>query len=155
VAVWNPSRLSSAAALAGFDGLVRDIPDPKPPLPPGIHLGIGTGAMIVAAVVAAAFTDPATVQRLLVMALAVGLGAALIRDWRYSVALAAIGYLLYLGFLVNNYGELTWHGSSSLWDLTIFIMAYLLGLAQRWIRSEVRPQERDPKHEVKITGSSK
>ena len=60
----------------------------------GFQLGVGAAAMVVVAFGAATFTDHASVLRLLVMVLAVGLGAALIPDWRYSAALGVIGYLI-------------------------------------------------------------
>jgi MFS family permease len=125
-------------------------------LPPGLHLGIGSAAMIVVAFMAAAFTDPGSVQRLLVMALAMAAGAALIPDWRYSAGLGLIGYLLYVGFLVNEYGELTWDGHGSLWDLGVFTVGFVLGLAQRWWRREA-PTLQDRPHvpEAEITGSSR
>lgn len=90
--------------------------------------------MIVMVVGAAVFTDQGSVVRLLVMAGAVGVGAALIADWRYSAALGGIGYLLYVGFLVNRYGELSWSGRDTWCELAIFTFAFVLGLGQRWMR---------------------
>jgi hypothetical protein len=122
----------------------------------GVHLGVGTAAMIAVAFGAAAFTDHGTVQRLLVMALAVGLGAALISDWRYSAGLGVIGYLLYVGFLANSYGELAWQGDSALWDVGIFALAYFFGAGQRRLRAEVAPEPDQPRgDEPEITASSR
>ncbi|HZM79732.1 MAG TPA: hypothetical protein VFC19_28715 [Candidatus Limnocylindrales bacterium] len=129
---------------------------PKPPVPGGIHLSIGTAAVVAVAFGAAAFTDHGSVERLLVMALAAGIGAALIPDWRYGATLGVITYLLYLGFLVNSYGELSWNYDRSLWDLIIFTMGFLLGLAQRWMRAERKVARGEhPVSEVEITTSSK
>lgn len=116
-------------ASAGFDGLVERTDG-------GIQLGVGAAAMVVVAFGAAALTDHGSVQRVLVMALAVGLGAALMSDWRYSAALGVTGYLLFVGFLVNSYGELSWQGSSALWNVGVFSFGYLLGLGQHWLRRE-------------------
>lgn len=105
-----------------------------PSWPYGIHLGIGTAGMIFVVCAVAMFTDHGSVVRLLAVAVAVGFGAALIPDWRYAAALGVIGYLLYLGFLVNQFGELSWSGRNSLADLGVFTFAFLLGLGQRWMR---------------------
>jgi len=138
---------------AGFDGLMDRTEG-------GIQLGVGTAAMVVVAFGAAAFTDHGSVQRLLVMVLAVGLGAALISDWRHSAALGVIGYLMFVGFLVNSYGELSWHGSSALWDVGLFSFGYLLGLGQRRLRreaaEEVAAQRAEPAaSELEVTASSR
>lgn len=84
---------------------------------------------------AAIFTDHGSLARLLVVALAISFGAALIRDRRYSAALGVIGYLLYVGFLVNQYAELSWHGRSSVWGLSVCAFGYWIGLGQRWLRA--------------------
>jgi hypothetical protein len=142
-------KIRVGAAATGFDSSVTY---PRASLPAGIHLGIGTAAVIVVAFGVAAFTDAGSVQRVLVMALALFTGAALVPDWRYSLALGVIAYLLYDGFLVNRYGELSWRGEQSLWDILIFMVGYALGLGQRRIRTATAPPS---PAEAKITEPSK
>jgi hypothetical protein len=148
-------KIRVGEGVESFDCLMSNRQYSKSSLPGGIHLGIGTAAMIVVAFAAAAFTNHGTVQRLLVMALAVGVGAGLIRDWRYSAGLGLIGYLLYVGFLVNGYGELTWDGQRTARDVVVFSLAYALGLAQRWMRGESKVRHDDPDaSEAELTSSS-
>jgi protein-S-isoprenylcysteine O-methyltransferase Ste14 len=46
---------------------------------------------------------------------------------------AAIGYLLFNGFLVNQYGILTWNTTSA-WHIAVFVVAAALGLGVRYLR---------------------
>jgi hypothetical protein len=105
-------------------------------MPAGIRLGVGSAAMVAATILTAILTDPGTPQRLLVMAVAAGLAVAMIPDWRYGLLLALIGYLLYVGFLVNSYGELNWHGRHISWEVAIFAFAAWIGLLSRWLRAK-------------------
>ncbi len=102
--------------------------------PFGIHLAVGA-AVMVGACIAAAALFPDVSGRLVVVALAVGAYAGLVDDTRASLAVAGLGYLLFTGFLVNRYGELTWDGTTSTWHLTVFALAIGLGLSRRWIRA--------------------
>ena len=80
--------------------------------------------------------------RLLVMALAAGVVAAIVRDWRASLGVTVFAALVYVGFLDGRDGELTVHGSAWAYTLLIFLAA-LLGRGQRWMRHVV---ERRPVH---------
>jgi hypothetical protein len=114
--------------------------------------------MIVVAFATAAFTDHGTVQRMLAMAVAVGVGAALIGGWRYSAGLGLIGYLLYVGFLVNRYGELSWDSGTAVGDAVVFLFAYALGVGQRWVRAESEsnvPQVETDAPEAQVTDASR
>jgi hypothetical protein len=103
-------------------------------MPSGIRLGIGGAAMAAITLLTAVFTDAGMPERPLVMAVAAGLAVALLPDWRHGLLLALIGYLLYVGFLVNSYGELSWHGRHTAWEITGFAFAGWIGLLSRWIR---------------------
>ena len=84
------------------------------------------GATIVSAL---AFTAP--IAGLVVMALAVAGYAMFVDDVRAALATGAVGYLLFDGFLVNRYGDLTWPGTTS---LVAFVLAVVLGVGLRWLR---------------------
>lgn len=103
--------------------------------PFGVNLAVGAAAMV-AATAAAALLFPAAGEsaRLVVVCLAVGGYAALVADTRASLATAALGFLLFDGFLVNRDGELSWDGRTTSWHLVAFVLATGLGLGQRWIR---------------------
>jgi hypothetical protein len=94
-------------------------------------LGYASGGMVAVTVLTAMFTQPGSPQRLLVMALAAGVAVALMPDWRQGLLLALIGYLLYVGFLVNQEGELTWHGRHPWVEVGIFALTVSSGLLGR------------------------
>jgi hypothetical protein len=76
--------------------------------PFGIAVGIGVATMVAATATSAALFSPVDVPpRLAVLSIAVGACAATMADTRASLATAGLGYLLFSGFLVNRYGELT------------------------------------------------
>jgi len=80
--------------------------------------------------------------RLLVMALAAGAVAAIVRDWRACLGVTVFAALVYVGFLAGRDGELTVHGSA--WAYTLLIVfAALIGRGQRWLR---HAWERHPVH---------
>ena len=80
--------------------------------------------------------------RLLVMALAAGVVAATVRDWRACAGVTVFAALVYVGFLTGRDGVLTVHGSA--WSYTLLIgLAALLGRGQRWMRHTL---ERHPVH---------
>ncbi len=102
--------------------------------PFGINLAIGAAVMIGATVAAAALA-PEVPTRLVVMSLAVVAVAGLVKDTRASLVVSALGYLLFTGFLVNRYGELSWDGTTSAWHLAVFALSVGLGRVWRWIRT--------------------
>jgi len=69
------------------------------------------------------------------------------------LAVAGLGYLLFIGFLVNRYGELTWDGTTSAWYLTVFALAIGLGLSRRWIRALRAEAARTAELEVLINNT--
>lgn len=101
--------------------------------PFGINLAAGAGAMMASALVAPALF-PDLPARLVVVALAVGGFAALVDDVRAGLVTGGLGYLLFDGFLVNRYGELSWTGTTSMWHVSVFVLAVGLGLAWRSVR---------------------
>jgi hypothetical protein len=103
----------------------------------------GCVGMIGAAFVSAAVFPAADAgARLLVMALAAGVVAAIVRDWRACLGVTVFAALLYVGFLAGRDGVLTVHGSA--WAYTLLIgLAALLGRGQRRLR---RAGKRHPVH---------
>jgi MFS family permease len=96
--------------------------------PFGINLGIGT-VLVVGAVLVAALIPPVDAGwRLGVVAGAVGLFAALTVDQLALLSVALIAWSLVDGFLVNRLGELSWHGSSDIWRLTLLMATGTVGL---------------------------
>jgi hypothetical protein len=103
----------------------------------------GCVGMIGAAFVSAAmFSSGDGGARLLVMALAAGAVAAIVRDWRACLGVTVFAALVYVGFLAGRDGQLTVHGSAWAHALLIFLAA-LLGRCRRWMRHVV---ERHPVH---------
>lgn len=102
--------------------------------PFGINVAAGAG-VVVASVAVAPVLFPEPAARLLVVVIAVGGFAALADDIRAGLAAGGLGYLLFDGFLVNRYGELTWTGTTSVWHLVAFALALALGLGWRGLRS--------------------
>ncbi|MGN9907667.1 hypothetical protein ACTMTJ_08955 [Phytohabitans sp. LJ34] len=71
--------------------------------------------MVVAAMAAATlFPDSDATGRLLAIVLAVGGYAALVADTWAALVTAGLGCLLFDGFLVNRFGDLTWDGTTSM-----------------------------------------
>lgn len=102
----------------------------------GINVAIGAALMVGSTMVAAVLFSMGEVSaRLVVVAIAVGAYAAAVADVRASLATAALGYLLFTGFLVNQYGDLAWDGASSGWHLLVLALPAGLSLASRWIRA--------------------
>jgi len=97
----------------------------------GIGLAIGVVAVVGATIGAAALTAGVP-GRLAVIALVAGAVAAWVDDARAAVATAGVGFLLFDGFLVNRYGDLSWHGRTSLWQVAVLAVA--LGVGRGWRR---------------------
>ncbi|MDQ7904382.1 hypothetical protein RB614_43675 [Phytohabitans sp. ZYX-F-186] len=103
--------------------------------PFGIDMAAGAAAMAAATTVAAVlFPRGDTSGRLLVVAVAAGVYAALAAGTRAALATAGLGYLLFNGFLVHRFGDLSWDGPECGWHLAVIAFATALGLGQRWLR---------------------
>jgi hypothetical protein len=113
--------------------------------PTGIAVAIGAVAMIVAALVAAAIPASQPGWRFGVMAVAVGLFAAISLDQRALAVIALIAYGIANGFLEDRFGQLSWHGSADIWRALLLVMVGAWGLAvgegYRFVRDQ---RERSP-----------
>jgi hypothetical protein len=97
------------------------------PSPAGILAGVGTLAVVLAAFVAAALPESHAVARYAVLAVTVFLFTAVTGRWGASASVAAIGFLVFEGFVVNQLGELTWSGPADATRITALIAAVVLG----------------------------
>jgi hypothetical protein len=94
--------------------------------PAGLKLGAGTAAVVAAVLVAAALPKQG---RLAVVAGTTGLFGALALDVVSLAGVTVIAWLLVNGFLVNQLGVLTWHGSADLVRLGVLAGTGVVGLA--------------------------
>jgi hypothetical protein len=97
--------------------------------PAGINLAAGTAMVIAAALVAALIPTAHTGWRFAVVAVAVGMFAALTLDQLALAGVALLGWLVVNGFLVDRLGELSWHGSPDLYRLLLLVVSGAFGLA--------------------------
>jgi MFS family permease len=100
-----------------------------PRTPVGINLAAGTAMVIAAAFVAALIPTTHVGWRFTVVALAVGVFAALTLDQLALAGVAVLGWLVVNGFLVDRLGELSWHGSADLYRMLLLVVAGTFGLA--------------------------
>jgi len=131
---------------------VRRPAAPADGMPTGIAVGLGAVAMVAAGLVAAAVPADHPAPRFTVIAVAVGLFAAMTADQVALAVVAPIGFLISNGFLEDRFGQLSWHGSADLWRLMLLVSAAALGLVvgdgYRWVRGlrayrhSVRPATR-------------
>jgi hypothetical protein len=85
--------------------------------------------VVAAALVAAPIPSTHSGWRFAVVAVAVGLFAALTLDGLALAGVAVLGWLVVNGFLVDRLGELSWHGSSDLYRMLLLVVAGAFGLA--------------------------
>ena len=98
-------------------------------------LATGSLTMIVAALIdSAAFTPHDTGDRLTVMAAAIGV-FCVVAGWQSGLAVAAVGYLIFDGFLANRYGELTWDHKAGFHGVSMIALAAALGVVVHRLRS--------------------
>jgi hypothetical protein len=104
--------------------------------PTGLTIGLGSLTIVVAAVIAAAVPTTETASRLALVAAAVAVVAALSRDIRAVPWLAALAWLIVNGFLIDRFGELSWHGPSDVYRAVILVLAAGIGqvAGQLWWR---------------------
>jgi MFS family permease len=102
-----------------------------------VNIGIGAGFVLVAAVVAAVIPVRDAGWRLAVVAVAVGWSAAVCVNHLALASVALLGWLVVNGFLVDRYGELSWHGPSDLYRMLLLVVAGALGLAAGEVRHQL------------------
>jgi hypothetical protein len=96
--------------------------------PVGVNVALGSAVVVVAAVVSAAVPPSAGAVRLGLFASAQGLFAATTVDPLAVLMVGVLGFGVFDGFLVNQLGELTWHGAADVARLWVLAAAAVCGL---------------------------
>lgn len=106
--------------------------------PVGIVIAGGVVLVVAAALVSAAVPATAPGVRLGVFAVALVGFAALAVDPVATAAVTGMAALVFNGFLVNQLGELSWHGAADAGRLALLVAAAVTGFAAgtgyRWVR---------------------
>jgi hypothetical protein len=135
-------RSGSGMALRLGVRLSRAVTEDSRPI--GILIGGGALVAVLATTVAAA--APATGEwRLGIIAIAIGLFAAFARRPLAVSSTVVLAWLLVNGFLVDRFGELSWHGRADLYRAAALILAgaggQVVGVL-RLVRARIRDHER-------------
>jgi MFS family permease len=99
---------------------------PSPEL--GIAIGLGAATVVAAGLLAAAIPVGDRPLRFAVMVAAVVVFGALSGDRRAVACAAGLAWLVVNGFLVDRFGELSWHGTADIYRALMLISAGVLGL---------------------------
>jgi len=106
----------------------------------GILVGVGSAVVVVAAFLASAIPATDGAARYGVLAATVAIFSAGALAWAASSAVAAIGFLVFDGFVVGRSADLAWHGPADLVRLLALAVAvclgHALGAAYRWYRAD-------------------
>jgi hypothetical protein len=93
----------------------------------GILIGIGSVAVVVGALVAAAVPVVDGTVRYGVLAGILVIFSAFALAWAASAAVAAIGFLVFNGFIIDRSAELSWHGTADLTRLLVLAASVCVG----------------------------
>jgi MFS family permease len=96
--------------------------------PVGINVAIGLAVVVVAGLVSAAVPQSAGAVRLGLFAVALGLFAATTVDPPAVVLVGVFGFGIFDGFLIDQLGELGWHGAADVVRLLVLLAAAMCGL---------------------------
>jgi hypothetical protein len=131
---WGRAFLRQEGVMAMRSDAVRQRAG-RARIPFEFGLAAGSLTMIVAALIdSAAFAPDDRGDRLAVMAAAVAVFCA-VAGWRSGLPVAAVGYLLFDGFLANRYGELTWAHKAGFHAVSMIALAAALGVVVHRLRS--------------------
>jgi hypothetical protein len=120
----DPLGSSGTARPAPDDGYASD----EENIPTGFAVAAGSVVVVASAFVSSAIPASAGAARFGLVAAALGGFAALTVN---AVAIAVVGLLAFLvfdGFLVNQLGELSWHGAADVQRLFLLIVVSISGL---------------------------
>jgi hypothetical protein len=103
-----------------------------------MNVAVGMVAAVAAMMLAAVLPASAGAWRLVPVAVALFLIGALTVDPAAVVFVATVAYLLVIGFLVNRYGVLTWHGMPDIYRLFVIAVSagagLMVGAVRQWGR---------------------
>jgi hypothetical protein len=103
-----------------------------------VIVGIGFATVVLGCLLVALVLPPhATTGRLVILSLVVAGFAAVVRNLSAALLTGALSWPFYLGFLLDQHGELTWHGPVDLVRLAVLVGAALLGTVLRGMGSHV------------------
>jgi hypothetical protein len=101
-----------------------------------MNVAVGMVAVVAAMMLAAVLPASAGAWRLVPVAVVLFLIGALTVDPAAVVFVATVAYLLVIGFLVNRYGVLTWHGMPDIYRLFVIAVSagagLLVGAVRQW-----------------------
>jgi hypothetical protein len=123
-------------------------------MPTGIAVGVGAVTVVVAATVAALLPASADAVRLGVMALALGTFAAATVDPPAVAGVTELGWLVFYGFLVNRFSDLTWTGRVDELRLGVLVAAAVAGLAVGGLLRWAEGRRRDAELQALVTGAA-
>jgi H+/gluconate symporter-like permease len=106
----------------------RPEPPPEHNPPTGIAVALGSAVIVVSAFVSAAVPASVGTVRLGPVAVALAGFAALTVNPAAVAAVGGLGFLVFDGFLVNQLGELSWHGPADVRRLMVLAAAGVLGI---------------------------
>lgn len=136
----------------------RPEPLPERNPPTGIAIALGSAVIVVSAFVSAAVPESAAAVRIGLVALALAGFAALTINPVAVTAVGGLGFVVFDGFLVNQLGDLSWHGPADVRRLMVLAAAGVLGLGagtayravhrmnswrrrSKWVAAQVRDAE--------------
>jgi hypothetical protein len=96
--------------------------------PTGINIGFGAFVVVVACLVASAVPVTDGFARIAVVAAALAAFAYVARDPLATASIVVVSWLVFDGFLVNRFGELSWDGWPDLYRTIGLLMGAVLGL---------------------------
>ena len=94
----------------------------------GVDVALGAVVVVFAALAAAAIPSGDIGWRLVAVAAAVGLFAAWTDDGLAAAFIVGLAWLVVNGFLVDRYGQLSWHGWADLLRLLVLVAAAGVGI---------------------------
>lgn len=97
--------------------------------PTGFAIGAGAVGLVAAAIIAAAIPVADGGWRFAVIAVSVGVFAAISLDQLALAGIVVLAFLISNGFLEDRLGQLAWHGSHDLWRISLLVIAGAGGLA--------------------------
>jgi hypothetical protein len=97
-------------------------------VPVGVDIAGGAAAVVLAALGAAAVPAAYGWWRVAVIGVVVAVFAAVTADARAAGAVVVLAWLVVNGFLVDRYGQLSWHGAVDLGRLLVIAACAGLGL---------------------------